>query len=62
MKTYSVNQSHLTSECWSIQFHGLECCKTCEFRDTDDCGGKNIRKTGKNAFGYMVPISEENQK
>jgi len=51
-----VRQSDLTSECWSVQFHGLEYCKTCEFVDTDDCGGKNIRETKKNEKGIKVPI------
>jgi len=44
MKTKMIDQSMLTSECWFIQMWGIEACSTCEFKDTDDCGGKLIRK------------------
>jgi hypothetical protein len=39
-----INQGSLTSECWLIQMQGLEACKTCEFLNKRDCGGKRIRK------------------
>lgn len=39
-----INQDGLTSECWLIQFDGLNACENCEFVNTDECGGKNIRK------------------
>lgn len=34
-----VDQSTLNSDCWLIQIKGLAACKTCEFENTDDCGG-----------------------
>ncbi len=40
-----VDQSKLTSECWFIQFNGLTACESCEFLNTDECGGKRIRET-----------------
>jgi len=52
----SVNQADLTSECWSVQIWGMDYCWGCEFRDTQDCGGIEIRKTGKNQRGKFVPI------
>lgn len=39
-----INQGSLTSECWMIQMHGIETCKTCEFLNKHSCGGKRIRK------------------
>lgn len=39
-----IDQSTLTSECWSIQLEGLKACERCEFLNTKDCGGKAIRK------------------
>jgi len=46
----------LTSECWLVQFYGREYCEMCSRRDTDDCNGKEIRKTGKNSKGVTVPV------
>jgi hypothetical protein len=40
-----INQSKLTSDCWLIQFNGLSACESCEFLNTNECGGKAIRKT-----------------
>jgi len=40
----TVNQSDLTSECWIIQMFGIDECKTCEYFNTDECGGQEIRK------------------
>ena len=51
-----INQSHLTSECWLVQFNGFSACETCEVRDTEECGGPNIRKTKKNEKGFSVPL------
>ena len=45
MKVIKVDQSKLTSECWLIQFQGLCACEKCEFKNTEDCGGKKIRET-----------------
>jgi hypothetical protein len=48
MKVKIINKKDLTSDCWLIQFEGLEACKTCEFRNTKECGGKNIIKKLQN--------------
>jgi hypothetical protein len=53
----TIHQNNLSSECWMVQINGLKECETCEFKGKRDCGGKNIRKTGKNALGLTVPIS-----
>jgi len=42
MKIKSIRQADLTSDCWMIQFQGIEACMDCEFRGTDDCGGVEI--------------------
>jgi len=55
-KVSIVNSSHLTSECWLVQFRGLSYCETCDLKDTDDCGGQKIRETGENRSGFKVPI------
>jgi hypothetical protein len=52
----TCHQANLTSECWEVQFLGLEACERCEFRGKRECGGKQIRKTGKNTKGIAVPI------
>jgi len=52
-----VRQSNLTSECWNVQVWGLERYDECEFKGTSECGGQEIRKTGKNKKGHKVPIS-----
>lgn len=44
MKTYTVKQNKLTSDCWMIQIQGIEACKECEWKNTEDCGGKDIIK------------------
>jgi|GEM_PF-1494583 len=49
----------LTPECWAVQFYGRQYCETCEFKDTDECGGQRIRKTGKNEKGYLVPLGAQ---
>ena len=56
IKSRVVTQGNLTPECWSIQVWGKSACRGCEYKDTKSCGGKNIRKTGKNAKGLRVPI------
>lgn len=55
-KIRMVNQSNLSSECLGAQIWGKEKCKTCEIRNTSECGGKNIIKTGKNDKGIRVPV------
>lgn len=52
-----VRYSKLSTECWFVQVWGLEKCEDCESRDTPDCGGQNIRKTGKNRYGHEVPVA-----
>jgi hypothetical protein len=52
MTTYIVDQSKLSSECWSVQIQGRIACVNCELRDTGECGGRNIRKEGINAKGF----------
>ena len=52
-----IKQSSMTAECWLIQFSGLTACKSCEAKDTEDCGGIEIRKTLKNSKGFPVPLS-----
>jgi len=54
-----ADQSKLTAECWDVQFWGLEKCETCQWKDSDECGGQEIRKTGKNKKGYSVPIGKK---
>jgi hypothetical protein len=57
MHANMVKQSQLSSECWGVQVLGLCHCTDCEFLDTKDCTGKRIRRTGKNANGFRVPLS-----
>ena len=57
MKMKTIKQLGLSSECFSVQIWGLEHCKTCEYRDTDECGGKNIRDTKKNENGKNIPLN-----
>jgi hypothetical protein len=57
MEIKQIKQSNLTSECWSVQMWGLKECDTCEFKNTKECGGKKIRKTGKNSKGISVPVN-----
>lgn len=49
-----IPQSALSSECWGVQLWGTLQCNECEFRDTKDCGGQQIRTTGKNEKGFKV--------
>lgn len=42
MKTYTVKQRELTSDCWLIQIQGIEACKECDYWGTRDCDGKKI--------------------
>jgi hypothetical protein len=54
VKTFK--RSKLSDECWPVQFSGLGHCKNCEYLDHKDCGGQDIRKTGKNRLGFNVPL------
>lgn len=51
-----ISQISLSDECWFVQVWGLDKCKTCSYKGKD-CGGKNIRKTGKNKLGFTVPLA-----
>jgi len=57
IKSKVINQSEMTGECWNIQFWGKEACEKCEYKNTKQCGGKAIRKTGKNANGFKIPLN-----
>jgi hypothetical protein len=56
IKSRSIPQFKFSAECWSIQMWGKGECEHCEFIDTDECGGVNIRLTGKNEKGHLVPL------
>ncbi len=38
-KAAIMNSKDLDSTCWSVQFWGVNYCKTCELLGTRDCGG-----------------------
>ena len=46
----------LSSECWMVQFNGIKYCLDCEYKNTEECGGENIRLSGKNDKGIEVPL------
>lgn len=52
--TKTIKQSDLSSECFMVQMFGTGQCETCGDKDADECGGKNIRQTGKNSIGKEV--------
>jgi hypothetical protein len=39
VETQEVPQSALTSDCWMVQFRGIEACVDCEYLKKPDCGG-----------------------
>jgi hypothetical protein len=40
-----IDQEKLTSDCWLVQFSGLDECKKCPARGTVECGGgETLRK------------------
>jgi hypothetical protein len=50
IESKELDQSSLTSDCWAIQFWGLDECKKCELRGTSKCGGeKTLRRMKKAA-------------
>jgi hypothetical protein len=59
MKVIEINQKHMTSECWMIQFKGLSVCKDCEFKNTRECSGRGVVLSGKNKKGYKVPLKNK---
>ncbi len=45
-----IKQEQLTSDCWTIQFWGLDACRCCEFKGSVECGGgKTLKKMQKDA-------------
>ena len=58
MHNRMVRRSQLSSECWGIQLLGLCHCTDCEYLNTKHCTGKCIRRTGKNANGFSVPLEQ----
>ena len=56
MITKQINQNELSEECWMIQIYGMEYCEGCEYKNTDDCGGKRIREERKNKKGFTIPL------
>ena len=53
-----IDQSTLTSDCWLIQFKGLEVCNTCEFKNTDKCfGGQTLKKLKNKEFKVNFTIN-----
>ena len=54
MKTKILRQDGLTGECWIVQMQGLKACESCQYKGTEDCGGEDIRRTGKNEKGHHV--------
>jgi hypothetical protein len=58
IRSKQVKQSEMSAECWSVQVWGTDYCKKCEYLGKRDCGGKKIRKTGKNEKGYIIPLGE----
>lgn len=51
VRSKSVKQASLTSDCWPVQVWGLAYCSgfgdysaMCEYLATDECGGQAIRK------------------
>ena len=48
---HEIRQGDLTSDCWLVQFRGLEACVECEYREKEDCGGGG---TLLNLIGHLV--------
>ena len=57
MELKTIKQSELSSECWLIQIWRPGSCGSCDVKNTKECGGKKIRKTGKNEKNFMVPLN-----
>jgi len=57
MESKTINQGQLTGECWGVQAWGVEGCEKCEYKNSEDCGGKEIRRTGKNSKGFKIPLT-----
>ena len=49
-----VKQRDLSAECWLVQMYGTSYCPTCSEYGREDCGGKEILRTGQNEKGVKV--------
>ncbi len=59
MKEIIIKKSNLSNkECFWIQVKGLKFCETCKFKDSSECGGKEIRKTLMNLKRFKVPLNK----
>lgn len=58
----TVNQSELTSDCWSVQVWGIEHCKTCQYLNTKECGGEEILKKVEKGQYPSAGIGQESGK
>ena len=54
---YTAPQDKLTAECWMIQIQGLTACAECQYRDTPECGGKELRR--KMLAGKAKPVGRK---
>ena len=59
MDIKQIKQSELSSECFMVQIFGFDTCLTCEYKNTDECGGKEVRKSQVNSKGYDVPLKNQ---
>lgn len=62
IKSKVIKQSDLTPGCWSIQMWGISACETCEYLNTDECGGKETReliRTGQYPRGGLTDQKEK---
>jgi len=50
----TVSQMLLTAECWMVQMWGTSACEGCEAKNTSECGGQKILKTGRNEKGIKI--------
>jgi len=58
MKTKIISQEMLSAECWLVQVWGIEACKDCAYRGSNECGGKQILISGKNELGHGIPLPD----
>lgn len=59
MKCKVISQKMLSTECWFVQVWGTEACNDCDYRGTDNCGGRHILRTGKNKLGHEIPLPDK---
>lgn len=56
VETKTIDQSKLTTDCWSVQIQGVAACEKCEFFNTASCGGKAILKRRVEAQEYWEQL------